>query len=190
MTTPSDTQSLILSRAATRPGNVALPLPEGLVGAAAKMVVGKMIARGWLEEVEANLRRSEPRWRDTGDGHGTTLIATEAGLEAIGIEPVVASAVASARKAKPKPRAADQTPDDSDTAKPVAIRTGTKQAQIIAMLQRPEGATVAEMVEATGWLAHTVRGSISGALKKKLGLPIAAEKVGGRGMVYRLPEGS
>lgn len=46
------------------------------------------------------------------------------------------------------------------------------------------------MVEATGWLAHTVRGCISGALKKKLSLPIAAEKVEGRGMVYRLPEGS
>lgn len=184
MTTPSDTQTMILSRAATRPGNLALPLPEGLVGAAAKMVVGKMIARGWLEEVEANLRRSEPMWRETGDGHGTTLIATEAGLEAIGIEPVVASAVASARKAKPKPEPA---PDDTDTAKPVAIRASTKQAQIIAMLQRPEGATVAEMVEATGWLAHTVRGSISGALKKKLGLPIAAHKVEGRGTVYKLP---
>lgn len=184
MTTPSDTQSLILSRAATRPGNLALPLPEGLVGAAAKMVVGKMIARGWLEEVEANLRRSEPMWRETGDGEGTTLIVTEAGLEAIGIEPVVASAVASARKAKPKPV---QMPDDTDAAKPVAIRAGTKQAQIIAMLQRPDGATVAEMVEATGWLAHTVRGCISGALKKKLGLPIAAEKVEGRGTVYRLP---
>ena len=184
MTTPSDTQSLILSRAATRPGNLALPLPEGLVGAAAKMVVGKMIARGWIEEVEANLRRGEPMWRETGDGHGTTLIATEAGLEAIGIEPLAASAVASARKAKPKPV---QMPDDTDAAKPVAIRAGTKQAQIIAMLQRPEGATVAEMVEATGWLAHTVRGCISGALKKKLGLPITAEKVEGRGTVYKLP---
>ncbi|RBP86969.1 uncharacterized protein DUF3489 [Rhodobacter sp. 140A] len=184
MTNPSDTQSLILSRAATRPGNIALPLPEGLVGAAAKMVVGKMIARGWLEEVEANLRRGEPMWRETGDGHGTTLIATEAGLEAIGIEPVVASAVASARKSKPKPEA-EHKPDDTGTAKPVAIRAGTKQAQIIAMLQRPEGATVAEMVAATGWLAHTVRGSISGALKKKLGLPITAEKVEGRGTVYR-----
>ena len=151
MTTPSDTQSLILSRAATRPGNLALPLPEGLVGAAAKMVVGKMIARGWLEEVEANLRRGEPMWRETGDGHGTTLIATEIGLEAIGIEPVVASAVASARKAKPEPV---QLPDDTGTGKPVAIRAGTKQAQIIVMLQRSEGATVAEMVEATGWLAH------------------------------------
>ena len=153
MTTPSDTQSLILSRAATRPGNLALPLPERLVGAAAKMVVGKMIARGWLEEVEANLRRGEPMWRETGDGHGTTLIATEAGLEAIGIEPVVASAVASARKPKPKPEPV-QMPDDTDTAKPVAIRAGTKQAQIIAMLQRPEGATVAEIVAATSWQAH------------------------------------
>jgi hypothetical protein len=185
MTTPSDTQSLILSRAATRPGNLALPLPEGLVGAAAKMVVGKMIARGWLEEVEASSSRGEPLWRETGDGFGTTLIATEAGLEAIGIEPLVASAVASARKTKPKP-ATTQTPDATDTAKPVAIRAGTRQAQIIAMLQRPEGATVAEMVEATGWLAHTVRGCISGALKKKLGLPIAAEKVEGRGTVYKL----
>lgn len=184
MTTPSDTQSLILSCAATRPGNLALPLPEGLVGAAAKMVVGKMIARGWLDEVEANLRRGEPMWRETGDGHGTTLIATEAGLEAIGIEPVVVSAVASARKAKPKPGQA-QTPDD--VAKPVAIRPGTKQAQIIAMLQRPEGATVAEIVAATSWQAHTARGAISGAIKKKLGLPIAAEKVEGRGTVYRLP---
>ncbi|WRH61517.1 MAG: DUF3489 domain-containing protein [Fuscovulum sp.] len=185
MTNLSDTQSLILSRAATRPGNLALPLPEGLVGAAAKMVVGKMIARAWLEEVEANLRRGEPMWRETGDGHGTTLIATETGLEAIGIEPVVASAVVRARKAKSKPLPA-QTPYDTDSAKPVATRAGTKQAQIIAMLQRPEGATVAEMVEATGWLAHTVRGSISGALKKKLGLPITAEKVKGRGTVYRL----
>ena len=187
MTTPSDTQSLILSRAATRPGNLALPLPEGLVGAAAKMVVGKMIARGWLEEVEANLRRSEPMWRETGDGHGTTLIATEAGLEAIGIEPVVASAVASARKAKPKAEQEPvQTPDDSDTVKPLAIRAGTKQAQIIAMLQRPEGATVAEMVEATGGLAHTVRGSISGALKKRLGLEVHAATVDGKGLVYKI----
>ncbi len=181
MTTPSDTQSLILSRAATRPCNLALPLPEGLVGAAAKMVVGKMIARGWLEEVEANLRRGEPMWRETGDGHGTTLIATEAGLKAVGIKPLVASAVASVRKAKPA-----QTPGDADTGKPVTIRAGTKQAQIIAMLQRPEGATVAEMVEATGWLAHTVRGAISGSLKKRQGLNIVSGHDDARGRAYRI----
>ena len=185
MPSPSDTQSLILSRAATRPGTLALPLPEGLVGAAAKVVVGKMIARGWLEEVEANIRRGEPLWRETGDGHGTTLIATEAGLEAIGIEPVVASAVASARKAKPE-REAEPTNEDTGTVKRASVRAGIKQALIIMMLQRPEGATVAEMVETTGWLAHTVRGSISGALKKKLGLEITSENDASRGRIYRI----
>ncbi|ATX65537.1 DUF3489 domain-containing protein [Roseinatronobacter bogoriensis] len=183
----TDTQTIILSRAATRPGNLAMPLPEGLHGAAAKMAVNRMITNGWVEEVDADLRKGEPLWRETGDGHGTTLIATEAGLAAIGIEPVAASAVASARKRKPQ-MAAEPAPTagDADARKPVTIRAGTKQAQIIALLQRPEGASIAEIVEATAWQAHTARGAISGALKKKLGLPITAEKVEGRGTVYRL----
>jgi hypothetical protein len=183
MTRMSDTQSLILARAAARPGNLALPLPNGLAGAAAKMVTGKMIARGWLEEVEANLHQAEPLWRETGDGHGTTLIATAAGLEAIGIEPVVASAVASARKAKQQ---VARAPETADAAKPVVLRAGTKQAQIIAMLQRPEGATIAEMVEATGWAAHSARGMISGALKKKLGFDVATTSDEQRGRIYQI----
>jgi hypothetical protein len=161
-----------------------MPLPDGLHGAAAKMAVTRMITNGWLNEVDADSRKGEPLWRETGDGHGTTLIATEAGLEAIGIEPLAASAVASARKAKAK---AEPAPDDTDTAKPVAIRAGTKQAQIIAMLQRPEGASIAEITEATDWLAHSVRGLISGGLKKKLGLPVTSDKVEGRGTIYKLP---
>ncbi len=181
----TDTQTIILSRAATRPGNLAMPLPEGLHGAAAKMAVNRMITNGWLEEVDADLRKGEPLWRETGDGHGTTLIATEAGLEAIGIEPMAASAVASARKGKPKPEA--EPAPKTEAPKPVAIRAGTKQAQIIALLQRPEGATIAEIVEVTGWQAHSARGLISGGLKKKLDLPVTAEKVEGRGTVYSLP---
>ena len=186
----TDTQSIILSRAATRPGNLAMPLPEGLAGAAAKMAVTKMIERGWLEEVEANLRRGEPLWRETGDGHGTTLLATEAGLAAIGIEPVVANTVTNLRKAQlklaPKPEDAPAASPDPDTPRAVTIRAGTKQAEIIALIQRPEGASIAEIVEATGWLAHSARGLISGGLKKKLNLPITAEKVAGRGTVYKL----
>jgi len=183
----TDTQTIILSRAARRPGTLAMPLPKGLHGAAARMSVNRMIDKGWLEEVDADLGRGEPFWRETGDGHGTTLIATEAGLEAIGIEPVAASAVATARKHK---RQTDAEPapmtGGADTPKPVAIRAGTKQAQIIALLQRPEGASIGEIVEASGWLAHSARGMISGGLKKKLGLPITAEKVEGRGTVYSL----
>ena len=184
----TDTQSIILSRAATRPGNLALPLPDGLHGAAAQKVVGMMIARGWLEEVAAGLRRGEPLWRETGDGHGTTLIATEVGLEAIGIEPVVARTIANLGKAKPNPstKAAPAETGCADAHRPVGSRSGTKQAQIIALLQRSEGAAVAEIVAETGWLAHSVRGMISGALKKKLGLAVTSEKVEHRGRVYRI----
>jgi hypothetical protein len=179
----TETQTIILSRAATRPGSLAMPLPKGLHGAAAKMAVTKMIAHGWLQEVDANLRRGEPLWRETGDGHGTTLVVTDAGPLAIGIEPEVASAVTALRKAKPVP---DPQPTAAATPKPVTIRAGTKQAQIIALLQRPEGAAITEIVAETGWMAHSVRGLISGALKKKLGLPIASEKIDGRGTVYKL----
>ncbi|WP_375569744.1 DUF3489 domain-containing protein [Seohaeicola saemankumensis] len=186
----TDTQAIILSRAASRPDNLAMPLPEGLAGAAAKIAVAKMIERGWLQEVDANLRRGEPLWRETGDGHGTTLIATEAGLAAIGIEPVVATTMSNLRKAKLElasvPKETAETSPDADTPQPVAIRAGTKQAQIIALLQRPEGASITEIVEATGWLPHSARGLISGGLKKKLNLPITAEKVAGRGTVYKL----
>jgi hypothetical protein len=179
----TDTQTIILSAGAQRPDNIALPLPKGLHGAAAKMAVTKMISHGWLLEVDANPRRGEPMWRETGDGHGTTLVVTDAGLEAIGIEPVMASTVSNLRNAEPEP---DPQPTAAETPKPVNIRAGTKQAQIIALLQRPEGAAITEIVAETGWMAHSVRGLISGALKKKLGLPIASKKIDGRGTVYKL----
>lgn len=173
MTKLTDTQTMILTRASARPGNLALPLPDGLHGAAAKMAIGRMIKLGWVEEVEANLRHNEPLWRETGDGHGTTLIATATGLDAIGIDPVVVRTMAGLRDAKPEAIAA-------------AHRPGTKQAQLIAMLQAPEGATIAEIAEATGWQHHSIRGAISGSLKKRLALEVTSEKVDGRGRVYRL----
>lgn len=54
------------------------------------------------------------------------------------------------------------------------------------MLRAPDGATIEEITTATGWQAHTVRGAIAGALKKKLGLDVTSEKVEGRGRVYRI----
>ena len=54
------------------------------------------------------------------------------------------------------------------------------------MLRRREGATIEEVVTATGWQSHTVRGAIAGALKKKLGLDVTSAKEEGRGRVYRI----
>ena len=58
-------------------------------------------------------------------------------------------------------------------------RAGSKQALVIEMLKRPEGATIAQICEVTGWQKHTIRGTFSGALKKKLGLTIVSEKIAG-----------
>ena len=172
MTKLTETQTTILTVGSQRPDNIALPLPKGLAGAAAKMAVAMMIDRGWLQEVDANLRRDEPLWRETGDGHGTTLVVTDAGLRAIGIEPVVTIHRHDVEAPAPK----QPTP-----------RAGTKQAMLIALLQAPDGATMDEIVAATGWLAHTARGAMSGALGKKLGLVVTSEKDATRGRVYRIP---
>jgi len=63
----------------------------------------------------------------------------------------------------------------------------SKQAAVIAMLQRPQGATVEEVASAMGWQRHTVRGIFSGTLKKKLGLAVASATEE-RGRVYRIGE--
>lgn len=184
MTRLTDTQSLILSRAASRPGSLALPLPENLRGGAAAKVVEALLSKGLIEEVDADISRGEPLWRETGDGFGTTLIATEAGLDAVGIEPLVAGAVANARRGR-LDRAAAISAAALENRK-LTTRTGTKQAALIALLQRPEGASVTGAVAALDWQPHTVRGAISGALKKRLGLAVVAGKIDGRGTVYRI----
>jgi hypothetical protein len=88
------------------------------------------------------------------------LVITSAGLSAIGADP-----------AKPAKQP----------------RLDTKQAQLIAMMRRPEGVTIDEAVERLDWQAHTVRGAIAGALKKKLGLDVVSERAdGGRKSIYRI----
>ena len=65
-------------------------------------------------------------------------------------------------------------------------RDNSKQAQVIAMLKRPEGATIAQICAATGWQAHTVRGTFAGVFKKKLGLTITSSKESGTERIYRI----
>ncbi|GAA0295213.1 DUF3489 domain-containing protein [Rhodovulum strictum] len=187
MTKLSDTQALILSAAAQRPEHIALPLPESLRGGAAAKVVGAMLAKGLLEEVDADMRKGELVWRETGDSHGVTLVATDAGLAAIGIEPEDADPAPAGATDAPTEAPPQDAPNEPEAApKARTPREGTKQAQLIAMLRAESGATIEEIVAALDWQAHTARGSMSGALKKKLGLTIISEKVDGRGRVYAI----
>lgn len=147
-----------------------------------------MLAKGFLEEVDADLRKDEPVWRETGDGHGVTLVATDAGLAAIGIETEDANPAPTGAMDAPTEEPAPDAPTGHEAApKARTPREGTKQATLVAMPRAPGGATIKEITAATGWQSHTVRGAMAGALKKKLRLQVTSEKVDGRGRVYRLP---
>ena len=198
MTKLSDTQAIILSAAAQREDRNVLPLPDTLKGGARQKVVGAMLKKGLLEEVDADLRKGEPVWRDTGDGHGVTLVATDAGLAAIGVDPDPAPAArtepagAETVPAEQMPAEPEAAPTGADAAldapRPRKIREGTKQAKLIEMLRAEGGATIDEIVAETGWQPHTVRGAMAGALKKKLGLTITFEKIEGRGRTYMVAD--
>jgi hypothetical protein len=196
----SDTQLIILSAAAQRDARIAVPLPDHIKGGAAMKVVSSLINKGLLEEIDA--KPDQQTWSRTADGDGMTLVITDTGLAAIGIEPeqaddtgadaapasatgadTGATADAADHNATDEP-AATTAPAGANTPK---VREGTKQAALIAMLREQDGATIAEIVTATDWQPHTVRGAIAGALKKKLGLKVTSERVEGRGRVYKLP---
>lgn len=92
-------------------------------------------------------------------------VMTKAAYAALGIEP---------------PLVESKKPDQIKT------RENSKQAQVIALLKRPEGATITQICEATGWQPHTVRGAFAGSLKKKLGLTIVSVKDENAERVYRI----
>ena len=73
-----------------------------------------------------------------------------------------------------------------ETAKVLRTRDNSKQAQVIAMLRRPEGATIAQICETTGWQPHTVRGTFAGTFQKKLSLEITSTKETGAERVYKV----
>ena len=102
-------------------------------------------------------------------------------------------AIATADEGAPEATGATQERAPDATAEPPVAkvrkhRDGTKEALLIDMLRRPEGATIAQVIAATGWLAHTVRGAFAGALKKKRGLTVTSEKPEGGERVYRLAD--
>lgn len=196
MSTFSDTQLVILSAACARDNRMVLPLPKSLKGGAAAKVITALITRGLVTEIEANVLRGDPVWRADGDGRKLTLAATAAADAVLDggtaeAAPPAPQRADSARKAKTAatPRSAipkaTKAPAAPATGK---ARLGTKQAQLIAMLRRARGASIAEIAEALDWQHHTVRGALAGALKKKLGLAIVSEPHEARGRIYRITE--
>ncbi len=188
----TDSQLVILSAAARRQDGTVLPLPRSLKvnKATATTVLESLLKKGLAAERPA--AADAAHWRETRDGGRTALAIADAGLQAIGVEVGrKTSKQSSSTKARPKQRRRRAEPKLSGSkpngrTSPAAVRPGTKQALLIDLLKRKKGATIEEIVEAMGWQPHSVRGAISGALKKKLGLAVTFERVEDRGRVYRI----
>ena len=91
----------------------------------------------------------------------------------------VTTQAAEAPRAKPKRPAAPKSAAAAEGRR-------TKQAILVSLLQRPEGASIAELVKATGWQNHSIRGAISFTLKKRLGLNVTTQRDEKRGRIYRI----
>lgn len=183
----NDTQLVILSAAVQRDDGTVLPLPKSLKikGAALTKTLDGMRKKGLLEEKPA--AKDAQAWREGDDGRRMMLVITDAGLKAIEGAPTdERSKKPASAKARPKrtQKTAASNPK-GQTASP-AVRQGTKQALLIDLLKGKNGATISEIAEAIGWQAHSVRGAISGAIKKKLGFTVTSDSVEGRGRVYRI----
>jgi hypothetical protein len=187
----SDTQAVILSTAAQRDDGTVLPLPQTLKikGGAVDKVLRSLKAQGLIDHEGTPLGDDPPLLR-----------ITPAGLQAIGVEPedpgsdnapaeadmgapaadadvqAPATADSAATLVTRKAKAKAAKPGKAASAAKPAPRAGTKQALLIELLRRPEGATVEQIAAATGWQHHTIRGAISGALKRKLGLTVEATR--------------
>ena len=183
----SDSQLVVLSSACQREDRSVYPLTAKLPGGAAAKVLNSLLGKGLIAEVPA--KREDHVWREHKKQGRLTLRATPAAFEALGItsdeaaaSPSQEAATAESTQTKGRKRKASKSTD-----KPKGTRADSKQAKLIEMLKRSEGATIDEIAKKFDWQAHTVRGAIAGALKKKLGLDVTSEKIEGRGRVYRIP---
>lgn len=88
---------------------------------------------------------------------------------------------------RPKaPKAANRDKTKTDKVSITPAREGSKKAEVLALIERPKGATLTEIRKATGWQAHSVRGFISGTLGKKMGLAVESARRADSERVYRL----
>jgi hypothetical protein len=195
----TDTQLVLLGAAAQRK-NLCLVAPPTLKGATAQKVASKLISAGFVKEVKA--KASGPIWRrDEESGASYALKLTAAGAKAIAVddtaEPEDAGgendALASRDQSTilPKLEARDARPAEAmapGSTPPSAPRGGSKLARVIALLGRDHGATIAELIAATGWLAHTTRAALTGLRKR--GYAVAIDRSDDkRGSFYRIPAG-
>ncbi len=153
----SPAQCLLLRTAARRADGRVTP-PDTLRGGARVKVLTSLLQRGWIDPAD--------------DGH----VMTDAGYAAIGQK----------RPMLPDDVQPMDVTDDLQLLEGIPVRPGTKLAALVMALRHPQGATCLQLMLATGWQPHTVRGAISGMLRKKLGLNVVLAHKDSGERVYRV----
>ncbi len=180
--TLTETQRLVLEHAAEQPAGRVTWFPDTVKGGARKKVIDGLSNKALITDIGPDA------------SVGQDWFIAPAGYDALGLAPTALPTthpdpeVEAALVATEAQWVAEKTAVDPQSvaveAKP-RTRENSKQATVIAMLQRPEGTTIAQICALTGWQSHTVRGTFAGALKKKLGMTITSEKAQGGERVYR-----
>ncbi|CAJ0849095.1 hypothetical protein AMST5_00075 [freshwater sediment metagenome] len=184
----TDSQLIVLSAAAARNDGLAVT-PAKMNKAAAAKVGTSLIARKLMREVKA--KAGMPVWRHDEDGRPISLMITKAGRNAIGVAEAAPRAIAHAdtkpNGAKPLAKHAPKDRAGQRGVQPAAttptLRAGSKQALVISMLSGKSGATLDDLIEATGWLPHTTRAALTGLRQKGFSIERTREK---DASVYRL----
>lgn len=187
----SELQLILLNSAAKRETRMVLPPPRKapLKAPATTSALKALLKRGLVEEI--GITKDAPAWHTDDAGDRIGLAITPAGLRAIGRDDTVERTKDAAAAEVPKRRRnGASTPKDSKPARgsrtdstPKASRE-TKSDAVFGLLRRKGGVTIAEMMEATGWQAHSVRGFLSGTVRKQAN--VISEKPEGGERRYRI----
>jgi len=157
------TQQTILAHAHQHTEGKIEWFPENIKGGARQKVLDGLFNR-------ALITKSASDWFIAAEGYDALGVPRKGAINATTAETTTAPAVKTTATPAKTPR----------------TRENSKQAQMIELLKRPDGATLNQLVEVTGWQAHTVRGAMAGALKKKLSLNIVSEKTDDQERKYRI----
>ena len=180
----TDTQRLVLEHAAEQPEGRLAWFPDSVKGGARQKVLDGLFNRALITREGNDCFVAAEGYDALGLPRPTPVSLADPEIEA-----AVTAAEATWQADAPKPRTRENELCEVSRGEAERVRStrqNSKQAQVIGMLQRPEGATIAQVCEATGWQAHTVRGIFAGAFKKKLGLAITSSKEAGAERVYRV----
>ena len=187
-----DAETIILMAAANREDGVALPVPDSITASPEQVArkIKRLIRLSLLEEVPAKLENG--LWRKSADDRHLTLKVTPLASEVLGLDVPEAVKAASERHvadaaalSAPSPKEKAESPAPNKEGKKVARKRPAKASKrdkvsktesLLILLERSKGASLDELMKASGWQAHSVRGFLSAVVKKKLRLKLMNEE--------------